>query len=72
VIELPIQTYIRNVFINGSAEITKYNGQQQQINFSQHICLYFNDETGSDDCFKDYYLKKVKDNYILSVLGMDG
>lgn len=34
--------------------------------------IAFNDESRTDDCFKDYYLKKVNGKYILCCLGMDG
>lgn len=45
-IDLPIQTYIRNVEINGMAEVAKLNGDNQMLPFNLNIPITFSDEVG--------------------------
>lgn len=52
--------------IFGSAEINKYNGVKQNLSFDYFI------DIGNSDGFKDYYLKKVGEDYIVHALGLNG
>lgn len=54
--------------MSGSAEITKYNGEKQSLGFNTNIAINFS----SSDEIVDCYLKKVGENYVIFVLGLDG
>lgn len=55
--------------MSGSAEITKYNGEKQSLGFNTNIAINF---SSSSDEIVDCYLKKVGENYVIFVLGLDG
>ena len=52
-----------------NAEIKKYNGEKQRINFSERVQIAQRQNT---DTVYDFYLKKRGDDYIINVLGLNG